>query len=121
MNSAKKRLVEYLIQAGSVYVHLLTRADGVYVPEHLKATPTTALQIGYNFPVPIPDLKIDDTGITATLSFSRTPYLCFVPWDAVFAITNEAGQGAQWPIDGELLLEPEDKPEERRPKLRLVK
>jgi hypothetical protein len=49
--------------------------------------------------VPIPDLVIDDDGISATLSFNRTPFLCRVPWTAVFALVGPDKLGKVWPED----------------------
>ena len=43
-------------------------------------------EYGLDLPVPIPDLKITDEGISATLSFSREPHPTFVPWEAVVKI-----------------------------------
>jgi hypothetical protein len=43
-------------------------------------------------PIPIPDLKWDTRGISATLSFDQSPFATFVPWEAVVAI-GPKGQG----------------------------
>jgi hypothetical protein len=43
------------------------------------------LSYGLDMPVPIPDLEVTDSGISATLSFSREPFKTFVPWEAVLA------------------------------------
>ena len=51
-----------------------------------KERETTTFEYGLNLPVPIYDLEITDTGIRATLSFSRAPQHTFVPWDAVVGI-----------------------------------
>lgn len=58
------------------------------VPSHLKSEPFVALQYGYSMPIPIRDLDISDRGISATLSFGTGPHWTFVPWDAVFAISD---------------------------------
>ena len=62
-------------------------APGVDLPDGLR-TPAVPLQIGYNMPLPIPDLRIDDWGVTCTLSFRRTPHTCRIPWNAIFAFTD---------------------------------
>jgi len=47
------------------------------------------LDLGLNMLVPIPDLAVTNTGIVATLSFNRSPYLCFIPWEAIFCVVGE--------------------------------
>jgi len=47
-------------------------------------------------PVPIPDLLLDTNGVSGTLSFEGTPFKCFVPWDAVFALVADDGKGKVW-------------------------
>jgi hypothetical protein len=58
------------------------------VPESVrpKARETTTFEYGLNLPVPIDDLEIMETGIRATLSFSRMLRPTFVPWEAVVGI-----------------------------------
>jgi hypothetical protein len=55
------------------------------------------LQVGLDMPIPIPDLRVDEAGIFGTLSFSRTPFACNVPWNAVFALVGDEGRGMVWP------------------------
>ena len=52
-------------------------------------------EYGLDLPIPIPDLKITDAGIEATLSFSREPHSTFVPWDAVVKIGKKFEEGQQ--------------------------
>src|SRR5581483_10766152 len=49
--------------------------------------------------VPIPDLQLDDEGMSCTLSFRRSPFFCIVPWASVFAIVGDDGRGMVWPDD----------------------
>src|SRR5262249_11337100 len=48
---------------------------------------------------PIPDLRLDDDGMSCTLSFSRAGFFCVVPWSTVFAMVGEDGRGMVWPDD----------------------
>jgi hypothetical protein len=48
-------------------------------------------------PVPIRDLRVDETGVFGTLSFNRAPFTCMVPWHAVFALVGDDGRGMVWP------------------------
>jgi hypothetical protein len=95
----KKELVETLMTNGTVLLHLDPRKEGVIVPPWLGGQPQLVLQIGYRMPIPIPDLRIDEFGVSATLSFNRTAYPCFVPWKAIFAVVGDDGRGTSWPDD----------------------
>ena len=88
-----------LLLRGSVFVHLDPRADGVLVPQWLREQAQLVLQIGLDMPVPIPDLRVDDRGVSGTLSFQRSPFTCSVPWSSVFAIVGDDGRGMVWPTD----------------------
>jgi stringent starvation protein B len=49
--------------------------------------------------VPIRDLEVGEDGLSGTLSFSRRPHFCYIPWPSVFALVNEDGKGMVWPDD----------------------
>jgi len=95
----KKEVALALLERSSVHVHLDPRAEGVAVPAWFKKQPQLVLQIGLNMAVPIPDLRLDDEGMTCTLSFSRQPFFCVVPWHCVFAMVGDDGRGMVWPDD----------------------
>jgi stringent starvation protein B len=95
----KKELVEALMTKGTVLLHLDPRKEGVVVPAWLIDQPQLVLQIGYYMPIPIPDLRIDELGVSATLSFNRSAYPCFIPWKAIFAVVGDDGKGTSWPDD----------------------
>ena len=76
----KKEVGLALLERSSVYVHLDPRQDAVVVPAWFKKQPQLVLQVGMNMPVPIPDLRLDDDGMSCTLSFNRAPFFCVVPW-----------------------------------------
>jgi stringent starvation protein B len=78
---------------GWVSIHLDARREGVEVPDEFAVNRHLVLQYGQSMPIPIPDLKVDDDGITATLSFSRTPHRTFVPWAAVYIVACNDGRG----------------------------
>jgi hypothetical protein len=82
-----------------IFVHLDPRQGSVVVPPWFKKQPQLVLQIGLNMPVPIPDLRLDDEGMSCTLSFNRSPFFCVVPWASVFAMVGEDGRGMVWPDD----------------------
>lgn len=95
----KKDVAVALLEQSSVYVHLDPRAERVSVPPWFKKQPQLVLQIGLNMAVPIPDLHLDDDGLSCTLSFSRSPHYCVVPWSSVYALVGEDGRGMVWPDD----------------------
>jgi hypothetical protein len=73
-----------LLETGlSVLVKINATHPCVVLPGHLSSRDSVVLEIGYNLPVPIPDLTLDDAGITCTLSFNRIPFLCFIPLEAI--------------------------------------
>lgn len=95
----KKDFAEDLLGKGSVFLHLDPRQKGVRVPKWLRYDPQLVLQVGFEMPIPITDLAVDDKGVSATLTFQRSPHFCSVPWDAVFAVVGEDGRGMLWPED----------------------
>ncbi|MFO0676577.1 MAG: ClpXP protease specificity-enhancing factor SspB [Polyangiaceae bacterium] len=95
----KKEVALALLERSSIFVHLDPRRDGVAVPAWFKKQPQLVLQIGLNMPVPIPDLHLDDDGMTCTLSFNRAPFYCVMPWTSIFALVGEDGRAMVWPDD----------------------
>jgi len=81
----KKRLLE-LLERGMVMVHLDARARGVRVPDAHSTNPAMALNLSYRFQ--IPDFRVDDKGVFASLSFNQVPHSCTIPWDALYAMRS---------------------------------
>jgi hypothetical protein len=71
-----------------VKVHVMDH-KGLVIPEDVRpgGKSCEVFEYGLNLPMPIVDLEITSRGISATLSFSRTPRRTFVPWDAVAAFS----------------------------------
>ena len=95
----KKDVALALLEQATVLVHLDPRGEAVSVPAWFKRQPQLVLQIGLNMPKPIPDLSVDDAGISCTLSFSNTPHYCHLPWASVYALIGASGRGMVWPDD----------------------
>lgn len=93
----KKDVLLALLERSSVFVHLDPRPESVRVPPWFKKQPQLVLQIGLNLAVPIRDLNVDDEAVSGTLSFSRSPHFCYMPWSAVFALVGEDNRGMVWP------------------------
>ncbi|MDI1477029.1 ClpXP protease specificity-enhancing factor SspB [Polyangium sp. y55x31] len=95
----KKEVALALLEGPSMFVHLDPRRPGVLVPKRFLDKPQLVLQIGLNMFIPIPDMKVDDEGISCTLSFDRAPFWCRMPWNAIYALVGEDGRGMMWPTD----------------------
>lgn len=95
----KREAMDSLLTQGDVLVQLDPRVAGVSVPLGYGDQALLVLRIGLEMPIPIPDLEIDEVGIRATLSFDRTPHAVFVPWESVFGLVTEQGQGLLWTTD----------------------
>lgn len=93
----KQQIANQLLLQGSLFIHLDPRVNDVVVPPWLRHQAQLVLQVGMDMPIPIPDLRVDENGIFGTLSFSRTPYACNVPWNAIFALVGDEGRGMVWP------------------------
>jgi len=93
----KRDVANMLLRKGSLFIHLDPRVTDVVVPPWLRHQAQLVLQVGYDMPIPIPDLRVDGDGVMGTLSFSRTPFSCVVPWSAVFALVGDEGRGMVWP------------------------
>lgn len=99
MKPDKQTVMLELLKEAWVYVHIDPRREGVVLPEFLREEPRVVLQYGYNMPVPIYDLTVDERGIGATLSFRRVAQPTFIPWSAVFALTDGEKHGMVWEED----------------------
>jgi hypothetical protein len=95
----KKAVALELLKGPSLFVHLDPRRDNVVVPPWFKRQPQLVLQLGLNMAVAIRDLDVTDEGISGTLSFNRSPFWCFAPWTAVYALVGEDGRGMVYPDD----------------------
>ncbi len=96
---AKKDVILALLESTDVFIHLDPRQEGVKVPPWFKHQPQLVLQVGLNMPVPIPDLEVDEGSVSCTLSFNRSPFFCFMPWAAVYALVGADGRAMVWPDD----------------------
>jgi stringent starvation protein B len=96
----KRKAVEALLERGPILVHVDSRHDTVEVPARLRGNPRLVLRFGYGLTPAIPDLVVDATHIAGTLTFGGLPYLCVVPWNAMYGVMVEGEQrGTVWPED----------------------
>jgi stringent starvation protein B len=96
----KRRTIEQLLARGPVLVHVDARRAEVSVPPRFRADASLVLRFGFTLSPAIPDLVVDDNGIQGTLTFAGQPFLCVLPWTAVYAAMVEGEQrGTVWPED----------------------
>ncbi len=119
---SKLSVTNALLEKSSIFIHLDPRTDEAVVPHWLAHQPQLVLQVGRDMPVPIPDLSVDETGISGTLAFNHTAFACMLPWSAIFAIVGEDGRGMVWPESMPAEIEQEIQRESgHQPALHIVK
>jgi stringent starvation protein B len=92
----KQGVMLIMLDEGPILVQLDARKSGVIVPEEYANDWRLVLLVGYNLK-PDVELEIEKHGFTATLLFGGKTQVCFVPWDAVWAMASaEDGQGVLW-------------------------
>ena len=96
---SKRDRLDALLEQGMVQILLDSRIEGVFVPPALDGDLQLRLNLSRRFGLPI---ELDTAGITATLTFSKVPYECRIPWKAVYAIISY--------VTGEPFLFPDDVP-----------
>jgi len=79
-------VMEKLLDAGIVMVHLIPGLLGVKVPAAFKSQPILRLNFSYRFG--ISDFMVDERGVRASLSFGGVNHFCDIPWGAVLAISS---------------------------------
>lgn len=77
------------IAHGPIFVHFDSKRPDVLVPDWIRKVKTIVI-FGFDLPVPICDLRIDQTAISGTLSFDRLPVHCVIPWPAVYKVRSDA-------------------------------
>jgi hypothetical protein len=121
----KKDVALALLEESSMFIHLDPRRPHVIVPRSFMGQPQLVLQVGLNMAIPIPDLKVDDDGISCTLSFNRSPFWCRIPWESIYALVGEDGRGGVWAedvppeIQRQSASAPQQKPGSKRPRPKL--
>lgn len=92
----KHNVLDKLLEAGMVMLHLDTRLDGVEVPPGHQGDSHLRLNVSYAFE--LDHFLLNDKGVEAKLKFGGQRHLCVLPWDAVFAMTSHVEPvGYLWP------------------------
>jgi stringent starvation protein B len=91
----KQQAVEEILSKGDAMICLDSRYPEVQVPENHKGKEDLRLVLNLNFRrsiSPLPD------GIQAELLFGGVPFLCWIPYESLWAVYNpETGEGYLWP------------------------
>jgi stringent starvation protein B len=96
----KRVVIDDLLAKGPVLVHLDARRSDVAVPDRFRSEAKLVLRFGYGLTPPIPDLTVDEHGLSATLTFGGSPFRCVLPWSAIYAAVADGEQrGMVWPDD----------------------
>jgi stringent starvation protein B len=111
----KKEVLDNFLENGSARIFIDPRRSGAVVPQGFSKQPELVLRVGYTLSPPIPDLRVTDEAVSATLSFNRSPFFCNMPWSVIFAIVSDvSGRGVVWPddvpIESQLLKGPRSSP-----------
>lgn len=68
----KRGLTHGFMRVGAVDIHLWPAGHPqTRLPDYLMELPTVVLNIGYEMPIPIPDLDLGEEGIAATLWYDQ--------------------------------------------------
>lgn len=89
----KKDAALRLLADADLWVQLDPKAEGVIVPPANRDVDVLTLQFGLRLAVSIPDLVVDEDGISGTLTFARQPFWCYIPWTAIVCCSDGVGRG----------------------------
>lgn len=82
----KKAHLLRLLNKGGVMLFIDARQKGIQVPSHLIGNPQLPLNLDYSFQ--IPDFRILEDRVEATLSFNRQNFFCVIPMPCIYAIRS---------------------------------
>jgi len=95
MDKNKQQLLEQMLSKGDTMICLDSRHPGVKVPDKHQGNPDLRLVLNLNFRHSISTLP---AGIQAELLFGGVPYLCWIPYESLWAVYNpQTGEGYLWP------------------------
>ncbi len=92
----KKRIIEELLEAESMMVHVRADQEDCKLPSHLKPLRTVSIKLSHHFSRP---LFIDEKKISIELSFDNIFFPCEIPLTAIWACTSFEGRHTFWSED----------------------
>jgi len=98
----KRETFELWMDGNHVLVHLNATGENVIVPSNLKTNPTLTLKLSHLFQG---RTESNESGINTYLKFTGDYFECIIPWESIFALTNESGEQKVWidPLQANLL------------------
>lgn len=84
-----------MLARGPVLLHIRPELGCEGLPADSVGLGRLILRVGHGLVPAIPDLVVDDAGVTGTLHFSGRPHACFMPWRAIFGASAD-GRGVLW-------------------------
>lgn len=91
----KREVVEAMLAKGDTMICLDSRYPDVQVPESHQGKEDLRLVLNLNFRHSITTFP---EGIQAELLFGGVPYLCWIPYESLWAVYNpQTGEGYLWP------------------------
>lgn len=96
---AMEKFAHAIFGRGWLEITFDATARGVRVPKRLRGREEVTFIFGFDLPIPIPDLFVDATGISGTLSFKGRPYPCYVPWTAVYDLERIVNESESSEVD----------------------
>jgi stringent starvation protein B len=91
----KQQVVEEMLSKGDTMICIDTRYPDVRVPDNHKGQEDLRLVLNLNFRHEISTLP---DGIQAELLFGGVPFLCWIPYESLWAVYNpQTGEGYLWP------------------------
>lgn len=79
-----------LLRKSAVLIRVNATHDAVRVPEALKESTALVLRLSYNFGAANP-ITVHESGIEARLTFQGAVFDCWIPYEAIAAITAVEG------------------------------
>ena len=98
----KRQIVEEMLAKGDTMICLDSRNPQVQVPENHKGKEDLRLVLNLNFRHSI---TTQPDGIEAEMLFGGAPFLCWIPYESLWAVYNpQTGEGVLWPAQTPLSL-----------------
>jgi stringent starvation protein B len=98
----KQQAVEEMLSKGDTMICLDSGYPEVQVPENHKGKEDLRLVLNLNFRRSISTLP---DGIQAELLFGGVPFLCWIPYESLWAVYNpDTGEGYLWPGESPVSL-----------------
>lgn len=90
---------EAMLRDGWASLHVDARRPGVILPAALRREAHVTLEYARSSGAAMPDLCVARAGVSATLSLDHTLVWTYVPWSAVFAISDPEGRAVLYRED----------------------